>query len=82
MQTRVFRVLSRTAESQISPGLQGLSFPILDCPDWVNVIALTVDGDVVLIRQHRHGLNELTPLKFPVEWWIRAKTSLKQQCEN
>lgn len=30
-------------------------FVSLHAPDWVNVIARTADGDVVLIRQYRHG---------------------------
>ncbi len=30
-------------------------FVALDCTDWVNVIALTPDDQVVLIRQFRHG---------------------------
>jgi ADP-ribose pyrophosphatase len=35
-------------------------FDILDSPDWVNVIALTAEGKVVLIRQFRHGTGEIT----------------------
>lgn len=31
-------------------------FSVLDCTDWVNVIALTADDDVVLIRQFRPGV--------------------------
>ena len=30
-------------------------FYVIDCVDWVNVIARTPAGDVVLIRQYRHG---------------------------
>lgn len=33
-------------------------------PDWVNVIPLTPDGDVVLVRQFRHGTREVT-LEIP-----------------
>ena len=29
---------------------------IIDCPDWVNVIALTGEGQVVVIRQFRPGI--------------------------
>ena len=29
---------------------------VLEYPDWVNVIAITRDGQVVLERQYRHGL--------------------------
>ena len=31
-------------------------FVVLEFPDWVNVIPITADGQVVLIRQYRHGL--------------------------
>ncbi len=30
-------------------------FFVLDAPDWVNVIALTPQGDAVLVEQFRHG---------------------------
>lgn len=29
---------------------------ILEYPDWVNVIAITEDGQFVMVRQYRHGL--------------------------
>jgi ADP-ribose pyrophosphatase len=35
-------------------------FVVLDCPDWVNIIPLTDDGQVVLIRQFRHGTRDVT----------------------
>jgi ADP-ribose pyrophosphatase len=35
-------------------------FVILDCPDWVNIIPVTDDGQVVLIRQYRHGTRSVT----------------------
>lgn len=35
-------------------------FVVLDCPDWVNIIPLTDDGQVVLIRQFRHGTQSVT----------------------
>lgn len=36
----------------------------LTCPDWVNVIALTEAGEVVLVRQYRHGVEAAT-LEIP-----------------
>jgi 8-oxo-dGTP pyrophosphatase MutT (NUDIX family) len=39
-------------------------FDILETPDWVNVIATTDQGDVVLIRQYRQGTREVT-LEIP-----------------
>jgi ADP-ribose pyrophosphatase len=35
-------------------------FVVLEFPDWVNVIPITDDGRVVLIRQYRHGLLDST----------------------
>ncbi len=34
-------------------------FYVLEAADWVNVIPLTSGGDVVLVRQYRHGLRDL-----------------------
>ncbi|HEY4761922.1 MAG TPA: NUDIX hydrolase [Thermoguttaceae bacterium] len=39
-------------------------FVVLDCPDWVNIIPLTDDGQVVLVRQFRHGTRDLS-LEIP-----------------
>ena len=36
----------------------GHPFHILRCRDWVNVVPVTPDGRVVLIRQYRHGVRE------------------------
>lgn len=33
-------------------------FYVLEYPDWVNVIAITDDGQFVMERQYRHGLGE------------------------
>ena len=35
-------------------------FHILEMPDWVNVIPLTPDGNVVMVRQYRHGSREVS----------------------
>jgi len=39
-------------------------FYVLESPDWVNVIPVTPAGEVVLIRQYRHGLGDMT-LEIP-----------------
>lgn len=39
-------------------------FVVLEAPDWVNVVALTPDEQVVLIRQYRFGAAEVT-LEIP-----------------
>lgn len=35
-------------------------FVVLDAADWINVVPVTADGHVVLIRQYRHGTREVT----------------------
>lgn len=33
---------------------------VLETPDWVNVVALTAEGRVVLVRQYRFGIGRIT----------------------
>lgn len=40
------------------------TFYCIEAPDWINVIALTPDKQVVLIEQFRHGIEEIT-LEIP-----------------
>lgn len=39
-------------------------FVHLDCPDWINVVALTDAGELVCVRQERHGTETVT-LELP-----------------
>ena len=36
------------------------SFFCIDSPDWVNVVPITPDGEVVMVRQYRHGSAQIT----------------------
>ena len=49
----------------VSPrtGAQG-TYVTIDAPDWVNMIVATAEGDVVLVRQYRHGADAVT-LEIP-----------------
>ncbi len=40
------------------------TYQVLRVPDWTNVVALTPEGEVVLVVQYRHGLDALT-LEIP-----------------
>ena len=53
LRTRVFAVRALRRESP----RDGLAhdFWVIDPPDWVNIVALTADGDLVLVEQWRHG---------------------------
>lgn len=51
-----FRIFSIRADRLISPRTQQEhEFIVLDCPNWVNVIALTAERQLVMIEQYRHG---------------------------
>jgi len=39
-------------------------FYVIESPEWVNIIPLTHDEEVVLIEQYRHGINEIA-LEIP-----------------
>ncbi len=47
-----------------SPEGTSEQFYCLDAPDWINVIPLTLDGNVVLLRQYRFGVEAFT-LEIP-----------------
>jgi 8-oxo-dGTP pyrophosphatase MutT (NUDIX family) len=52
---RVFRLRN---DQKTSPRTgQPHDFFVLECVDWVNVIALTSDGRLILLEQFRHGTN-------------------------
>ncbi len=59
---RVFRIQSETA---MSPRTNKVGrFYTIDTRDWVNVIPVTPEGKIVMIRQYRHGSREVT-LEIP-----------------
>ena len=39
-------------------------FFVLEMPEWINVVPLTADGKIVVIRQYRHGTDEVS-LEIP-----------------
>ena len=41
-----------------------LTATVLEAPDWVNVVALTPEGKLVMVRQYRFGTGEIT-LEIP-----------------
>lgn len=59
---RVFR--TRLDRSRSPRNGQEGTFVVLEAPDWVNVIPLTARGEVILIRQFRHGIRATT-LELP-----------------
>jgi len=63
--TQSFRVFSVRTDTTISPrtGTKH-DFYVIESRDWINIIPLTDDDQVVMIRQYRHGSREVT-LEIP-----------------
>jgi ADP-ribose pyrophosphatase len=59
------RVFTMKIERYLSPRTgQEHDFCLIDSPDWVNVIPLTAEGEVVLVKQYRFGTKEFS-LEIP-----------------
>jgi len=58
-ETRIFKLVRKRATSPNDPERSG-RFVVIESPDWVNVVAITDDEQVVLIEQFRHGNEEVT----------------------
>jgi 8-oxo-dGTP pyrophosphatase MutT (NUDIX family) len=69
---RVFR-LRRYFKTSPRTGRE-LEFHVLECPDWVNVIALTPERHLVLVEQYRHGTDSVD-LEIPGGVMDRADVS-------
>jgi len=55
---RIFTVLQRQSRSPHSQSVHNVY--VLEAPDWVNIIPLTADRQVVMVRQYRHGIAGVT----------------------
>ena len=54
----IFRYVKVRRESPTT--LRVGDFDVVQCLNWVNVIAITKDQKIVLIKQYRHGTDEVT----------------------
>jgi 8-oxo-dGTP pyrophosphatase MutT (NUDIX family) len=53
-----FRIFTIRSDRSISPRTgKEHEFFVIDCADWVNVVAVTPDRQLVMIEQFRHGSN-------------------------
>jgi ADP-ribose pyrophosphatase len=52
----IFRLRSDTCE--LPDGRVMPNYYVFEFPDWVNVVPLTANGEVVLVKQHRHGAEQ------------------------
>ncbi len=60
--TRIFDLLSVRYRHPVRATER--DFVVVQSPDWVNVVAVTPDGRLVLVRQFRFGINEFS-LEIP-----------------
>jgi len=49
---------ARRDRVKLPTGVEIPEYYILEYPDWVNVIAITCEGQFVMVRQYRHGIRE------------------------
>lgn len=62
---RDYRVFRINEETSLSPRTNRTGqFYVIDTNDWVNIIPITADGQVVMIKQYRHGSKNVT-LEIP-----------------
>lgn len=60
-----FRIFTLRRDRAVSPRTGAAhDFYVLETRDWVNVIPVTPQGEVVMVRQYRHGVREVT-LEIP-----------------
>ena len=53
-----FSIFTIRSDRKVSPRTkQEHDFYVIDCSNWVNVIALTPEGQLVMVEQYRHGSN-------------------------
>lgn len=53
-----FKIFKIRGDRKISPRTKAEhDFFVIDCANWVNVIALTPDQQIVMVEQYRHGSN-------------------------
>jgi ADP-ribose pyrophosphatase len=60
--TRIFEVVRAVYRHPQRPGER--DFFVIHAPDWVNVVALTPEGHLVLVRQFRYGIDDFS-LEIP-----------------
>ncbi|MBC7538259.1 MAG: NUDIX hydrolase [Bacteriovorax sp.] len=58
LRAHVFRYFKATRQSPTTKKVG--DFDIVSCMNWVNIIAITPDDKIVLIKQYRHGSDSIT----------------------
>ena len=60
--TNIFKLLSR--DMKLESEDHSATFSIVEAPEWMNVIPLTSENEIVLVEQYRYGIEEPT-LELP-----------------
>jgi len=51
-----FRIFKLRADHKVSPrNDHEMEFIVVECVNWVNIVALTTEGEFVMVQQYRHG---------------------------
>ena len=58
LKAKIFRYVKVKSQSPTTGNVG--DFDIVQCYNWVNVIALTPDQKIVLVKQYRHGVDDVT----------------------
>ena len=62
--TPIFNLLKRRMELQAENESGTGDFYVLEAPEWINVIAVTPEEEILLVEQYRYGIEEPT-LEIP-----------------
>jgi ADP-ribose pyrophosphatase len=55
-----FRIFTVRSDRKVSPRTQAEhDFFVIDCANWVNVVAVTPEQQLVMVEQYRHGSNKV-----------------------
>jgi ADP-ribose pyrophosphatase len=55
-----FRIFTIRSDLKVSPRTgKEHDFFVIDCVNWVNVVAVTSDAQIVMVEQYRHGSNSV-----------------------
>ena len=70
-----FRIFTIRSDRKISPRTQQEhDFYVIDCVNWVNVIGITTDHELIMVEQFRHGSNTVE-LEIPGGMMDAGETS-------
>jgi 8-oxo-dGTP pyrophosphatase MutT (NUDIX family) len=81
-----FRIFRLRWDTSVSPRTgNDHRFIVLEAPDWINIVPLTPEGNVVFVEQYRHG-NETITLELPGGMVDPGETpmqaALRELCEE